>query len=109
MQIEERSLGDVVILDVKGEMTSEERVELLKEKADSLIGQGHKKIVLNLADVPYMDSAGLGVLVRMLTMASRHGGSVKLVNLRERVEKLLTITKLLSIFVLRSASEGESE
>src|SRR3981081_2772905 len=60
MQIEERAVGDVVVLDLKGKITLGEGDELLKDKVNSLVNQGHKKIVLNLADVPYIDSAGLG-------------------------------------------------
>ena len=58
MQIEERDVGDVVVLDLKGKITLGEGDELLKDKVNSLVNQGHKKIVLNLADVPYIDSAG---------------------------------------------------
>ena len=56
MQIEERGVGDVVVLDLKGKITLGEGDELLKDKVNSLVNQGHKKIVLNLADVPYIDS-----------------------------------------------------
>ena len=75
MQIEERAVGDVVVLDLKGRLTLGEGDELLKDKVNSLLNQGHKKIVLNLADVPYIDSAGLGEIVRTFTTVSRQGGS----------------------------------
>ena len=71
MQIEERAVGDVVVLDLKGKITLGEGDELLKDKVNSLVNQGHKKIVLNLADVPYIDSAGLGEVVRTYTTVSR--------------------------------------
>jgi len=64
MQIEERAIGDVMVLDLKGKVTLGEGDELLKDKVNSLVNQGQKKIVLNLAEVPYIDSAGLGELVR---------------------------------------------
>ena len=98
MQIQERMSGDVVILDLKGKITLGEGDELLKDKVNSLVNQGHKKIVLNLADVPYIDSAGLGEVVRTYTTVSRQGGSLKLLNLTKRITDLLSITKLLTVF-----------
>ena len=98
MQIEERSAGDVTILDIKGRMTMGEGDELLKDKINSLLLQGRKKIVLNLGDVPYIDSAGLGEIVRTYTSVSRQNGSLKLVNLTKRITDLLSITKLLTVF-----------
>ena len=98
MQIEERAVGDVVVLDLKGKITLGEGDELLKDKVNSLVNQGQKKIVLNLADVPYIDSAGLGEIVRTYTTISRQGGSLKLLNLTKRITDLLSITKLLTVF-----------
>ena len=98
MQIEERAVGDVVVLDLKGKITWGEGDELLKDKVNSLVNQGHKKIILNLADVPYIDSAGLGEVVRTYTTVSRQGGSLKLLNLTKRITDLLSITKLLTVF-----------
>ena len=98
MQIEERAVGDVVVLDLKGKITLGEGDELLKDKVNSLVNQGKKKIVLNLADVPYIDSAGLGEVVRTYTTVSRQGGSLKLLNLTKRITDLLAITKLLTVF-----------
>jgi anti-sigma B factor antagonist len=98
MQIEERMVGDVVMLDLKGKITLGEGDELLKDKVNSLVNQGHKKIVLNLAAVPYIDSAGLGEVVRTYTTVSRQGGSLKLLNLTKRITDLLSITKLLTVF-----------
>ena len=95
MQIEERMVGDVVMLDLKGKITLGEGDELLKDKVNSLVNQGHKKIVLNLAGVPYIDSAGLGEVVRTYTTVSRQGGSLKLT---KRITDLLSITKLLTVF-----------
>ena len=98
MQIEERIVGDVTILDLKGKMTLGEGDELLKDKINSLIHQGQKKLLLNLEGVPYIDSAGLGEIVRTYTTVSRQGGSLKLVNLTKRITDLLSITKLLTVF-----------
>ena len=98
MQIDQRAVGDVVVLDLKGRITMGEGDELLKDKVNSLVNQGHKKIVLNLAEVPYTDSAGLGEIVRTYTTVSRQGGSLKLLNLTKRITDLLSITKLLTVF-----------
>jgi len=98
MQIEQRASGDVIVLDLKGKITLGEGDELLKDKVNSLVNQGHRKIVLNLADVPYIDSAGLGEIVRTYTTVSRQGGSLKLLNLTKRITDLLSITKLLTVF-----------
>jgi len=98
MQIEERAVGDVTVLDLKGRVTLGEGDELLKDKVNSLINQGRRKLVLNLADVPYIDSAGLGEIVRTYTTVSRQGGSLKLLNLTKRITDLLSITKLLTVF-----------
>jgi anti-sigma B factor antagonist len=98
MQIEERSAADVTLLDLKGKMTVGEGDELLKDKINSLAMQGRRKIVLNLAEVPYIDSAGLGEIVRTYTTISRQGGQLKLLNLTKRITDLLSITKLLTVF-----------
>ena len=98
MQIEQRANGDVIVLDLKGKITLGEGDELLKDKVNSLLNQGVKKIVLNLAEVPYIDSAGLGEIVRTYTTVSRQSGSLKLLNLTKRITDLLSITKLLTVF-----------
>jgi anti-sigma B factor antagonist len=98
MQIDERAVGDVVVLDLKGKVTLGEGDELLKDKVNSLVNQGKKKIVLNLEGVPYIDSAGLGEIVRTYTTVSRQGGSLKLLGLTKRITDLLSITKLLTVF-----------
>jgi anti-sigma B factor antagonist len=98
MEIEERTVGDVMVLDLKGRITLGEGDELLKDKVNSLVNQGHRKVILNLAQVPYIDSAGLGEIVRTYTTVSRQGGSLKLLNLTKRITDLLSITKLLTVF-----------
>ena len=98
MQIEERIVDDVTVLDLKGKMTLGEGDELLKDKINSLVHQGRRKVVLNLEGVPYIDSAGLGEIVRTYTTISRQGGSMKLLNLTKRITDLLSITKLLTVF-----------
>lgn len=98
MQIEERIVDDVTVLDLKGKMTLGEGDELLKDKINSLVSQGHRKILLNLEAVPYIDSAGLGEIVRTYTSISRQGGKLKLLNVSKRIQDLLVITKLITIF-----------
>ena len=98
MQITERVVSEVMILDLKGKITLGEGDELLKDKVNSIVNQGHRKIVLNLAEVPYLDSAGLGEVVRAYTTVSRQGGSLKLLKLTKRITDLLSITKLLTVF-----------
>src|SRR5215207_2722007 len=85
MEIVERTVSDVTVLDLKGKM-------------NSLLAAGKKKLLLNLESVPYIDSAGLGEVVRTYTTVSRQGGSLKLLNLTKRIEDLLSITKLLTVF-----------
>ena len=106
MQIEERVVDDVTILDLKGKMTLGEGDELLKDKIGSLVSQGKKKILLNLEAVPYIDSAGLGEIVRTYTSISRQGGRLKLLNVSKRIQDLLVITKLITIF---DSYDGEAE
>ena len=91
-------VGDVAVIDMVGKLTLSEGDELLRDKVNSLIQQDQKKIVLNLAEVPYIDSAGLGEIVRTYTTVSKNGGSLKLLNLTKRIQDLLAITKLLTVF-----------
>jgi anti-sigma B factor antagonist len=98
MEIQERTLQDVVVLDLKGKLTIGEGDELLKERISNLVQQGHRNLLLNLEGVPYVDSAGLGEIVRTYTTVSRQGGKLKLVNLTKRITDLLAITKLLTVF-----------
>ena len=98
MHIEERSAGDVTLLDLKGKMTLGDGDELLKDKINSLANQGNRKLLLNLAEVPYIDSAGLGAIVGAYTTVTRQGGQLKLLNLTKRITDLLAITKLLTVF-----------
>ena len=106
MEIAERASGDVKILDLHGKLTIGDGDELLKDKINSLVQQGHTKIVLNLGDVPYVDSAGLGQMVSSYRTVTRSGGSLRLLNLTARIREVLTITKLLTVF---DTYESESE
>ncbi len=98
MTITERQRDDVVILDIDGKILLGEGDVQLREAIRRLLQSGVRKILLNLANVPYMDSAGLGELVRAYTTVRREGGELKLLNLTARIQDLLTITKLISVF-----------
>jgi anti-sigma B factor antagonist len=99
MQIAERSVGNVKVLDLSGPITlAKGDDQLLKDKVNSLVHQGSKHILVNLANVTHMDSAGLGELVGAYTTVTKSGGSMKLVNLTKRLHDLLSITKLLTVF-----------
>ncbi len=98
MEIQERTLQDVVVLDLTGKLTIGEGDELLNERIRNLLQQGHRNLLLNLEGVPHVDSAGLGEIVRTYTTVSRQGGKLKLVNLTKRITDLLAITKLLTVF-----------
>ncbi len=98
MKIDERTVSDVTVLDLQGKLLIGEGDEILREKINSLVEGGKTKILLNLAEVPYMDSAGLGEVVRCFTTVSRKDGKLKLLNLTKRLQDLLSITKLLTVF-----------
>ena len=98
MKIVERLVGDVVILDLTGKILIGEGDDLLRDAVTKLADSGKTKILLNLAEVPYVDSAGLGEVVRCYTTVSRKGGKLKLLNLTKKIQDLLAITKLLTVF-----------
>ena len=98
MKIDERSVGDVKVLDVTGQIKFTQGDEMLKDKIHSVLHQGSKKLLVNLAGVDYMDSAGLGELVGAYTTVTRAGGKLKLLNVTKRLRDLLSITKLLTVF-----------
>jgi len=98
MQITERTVGDITVLDLQGKLTIDDGAALLRDKVASVVFQGQAKVILNLAGVGYMDSGGLGELVRSSRAAQKANGAVKLANLTSRITDLLTITKLLTVF-----------
>jgi anti-sigma B factor antagonist len=99
MQVTERLVGDIVILTVTGDITLNKGGDVvLKDKVRSQIQQGHLKLVIDLAQVSYVDSAGLGQLVQAFATTKNAGGALKLVHLTKRLTDLLAITKLVTIF-----------
>ena len=99
MQLEERASGDVTVITVTGDITLNKGGDvLLKDKIQSLLQQGKKKLLIDLGKVSYVDSAGLGQLVQVYATAKHHGGALKLVNLTKRLKDLLVVSKLLTVF-----------
>jgi anti-sigma B factor antagonist len=99
MQLVERHSGDVTIVVLTGDITLNKGGDvLLKDKIQSLLQQGRKKLVLDLGGVSYVDSAGLGQLVQVYATTKNHGGALKLVNVTKRLKDLLVVSKLLTVF-----------
>ncbi len=98
MKVNTRQVGSITILDLNGKITLGDDLPQLRQTIRDLLAQGHKNILLNLADVSYIDSAGLGELVSANVAATNRGGQLKLLHLTKRVSDLLQITKLLTVF-----------
>jgi anti-sigma B factor antagonist len=98
MDIKERVVAGVSILDLTGKIVLGEGDVQLKERIKDLLSDGQGRILLNLAEVNYIDSAGLGSIIGSYTTVKRDGGSLKLVNLTKRIQDLLAITKLITVF-----------
>ena len=98
LNIAEREAGDVTILDLSGKITIGEGSVQLREAVRRLLEAGKKKILLNLGDVAYVDSSGIGELVSSYTTTNNNGGQLKLLNLTKKIQDLLMITKLLTVF-----------
>jgi len=98
MTIKARRIDDIVILDLGGRITIGEGTLILRNEIQKLLDAGNSKFLLNLADVDYIDSSGLGELVTSFTTVRNKNGQLKLLNLTRRVRDLLQITKLLTVF-----------
>ena len=98
MKIEKRKKGDVVILDLKGKILIGEGIDVLRDSINNTINEQETKVLLNFAEVPYLDSTGLGEVVRSYTSIKKAGGVVKIVNLTNKVKDLLSVTKLITVF-----------
>jgi anti-sigma B factor antagonist len=99
MKLEERAVGEITVVTVSGDITLSKGGDLLlKDKIQSLLQQGRKKLVLDLGGVSYVDSAGLGQLVQAHSTATNNGGALKLANVAKRLRDLLVVTKLLTVF-----------
>jgi anti-sigma B factor antagonist len=105
MKIDERQVQDVTILDLHGKIMIGDGDDALRDAVSKAVDAGKTKLLLNLADVPYVDSAGLGEIVRCYTTVSRKGGRLKLINLTKKIQDLLAITKLLTVFETYDAED----
>ena len=106
LDVKERQAGDVTILDLRGEVRIGEGSIALRDAIRNLAAAGKKKLLLNLGGVSYIDSSGIGELIANYTTVSRQGGQLKLLKLTDRVQNLLVITKLLTVF---DAYDDEAE
>lgn len=93
-----RQVGDVTVIDASGRITLGEGASTFRDSIRDLAAGGHKKLLLNLGDVSYIDSSGIGEMVSGFTTIANQGGSMKLLNLTKRVKDLLQITKLYTVF-----------
>lgn len=98
MKITERTVGALTILDLSGKLTIGDGAQLLKDKSESLVFQGRNQVIVNLAEVPYIDSGGLGQLVASYTSFTKAGGRLTLLSVNTKNHDLLSITRLVSVF-----------
>jgi anti-sigma B factor antagonist len=98
LKLTKRTVDGILAIECSGRIVFGEETSLLRDEVKKAIADGQKRIVLNLGEVNYMDSGGLGTLVALHTTASNAGASVKLANLTKRVGELMQITKLLTVF-----------
>lgn len=93
-----RQVGDVTVIDASGRITLGEGASTFRDTVRDLAAQGSKKLLLNLSEVSYIDSSGIGEMVSGFTTVTNHGGRLKLLGLSKRVKDLLQITKLYTVF-----------
>jgi anti-sigma B factor antagonist len=98
MKFSVRNIKDIVVIDIDGKVVLGDGDVEIKQTVDDLLQKGNKKILLNLAKVPYLDSAGLGEIIRCFTSLRKSGGHFKLLSPNQRIIDLLNITKLLNVF-----------
>ncbi|MGD0617171.1 MAG: STAS domain-containing protein [Bryobacteraceae bacterium] len=98
VKLSTRQVGDVTVIDSAGRITLGEGASVFRDTVRDLTAKGDKKILLNLSDVTYIDSSGIGELVSGFTTVTNHGGVLKLLGLNKRVKDLLQITKLYTVF-----------
>ncbi len=98
VKLTSRQVGDVTVMDAAGRITLGEGASAFRDAIRELVAKGNKKVLLNLGDVSYIDSSGIGELVSGFTTVTNSGGQLKLVGLSKRVKDLLQITKLYTVF-----------
>src|SRR6187549_2916446 len=98
LEMSERQVGMVTVLDLKGQLTTDQGAQRLKDKINSLVQQGRTAIVLNLAEISYIDSGGLGQLVASYSSVNKVAGALRLLHVNKRNHDLLSITRLVTLF-----------
>jgi anti-sigma B factor antagonist len=98
MKIKERMNGDVCVLEISGKVQGGPDDDVFRQTVQRLVDEGKTKVLLDLSDVPWMNSTGVGIIVSGYTTITNAGGSVKLLNVKERVKSILMVTRLLSVF-----------
>ena len=98
VKLSNRQVGDVTVVDAAGRITLGEGASTLRDSMRDLAAKGSKKLLLNLSEVSYIDSSGIGEMVSSYTTVTNHGGQLKLLGLSKRVKDLLQITKLYTVF-----------
>ena len=106
VKLSTRQVGDVSVVDVAGRITLGEGSSALRDLLKDMVSKGQKKILLNLGEVSYIDSSGIGELVSAFTSIANQGGQLKLLNLAKRVKDLLQITKLYTVFDVHDDEAG---
>jgi len=106
VKLSTRQVGDVTVVDVAGRITLGEGSSALRDLLREMVGKNQKKILLNLGEVSYIDSSGIGELVSGFTTVTNSGGQLKLLNLNKRVKDLLQITKLYTVFDVHEDEAG---
>ena len=101
LTIDTREVGQVAILDVQGRIVLGDEIHQLRDAVRGLVSEGKTKIILNLAEVDYIDSSGVGELVGCFTTVRNAGGELKLLNLSQKVHDVLHVTKLYTVFDIR--------
>jgi anti-sigma B factor antagonist len=98
IKLNTRQVGDVTVMDLAGRITLGEGSSTMRDALKELVAKGEKKILLNLSEVSYIDSSGIGELVSGFTTVTNHGGHLRLLGLNKRVKDLLQVTKLYTVF-----------
>jgi anti-sigma B factor antagonist len=109
LEIRERTVDDVTILEMTGKITIGEGSVQLRDAVSRLLDAGRNRIILNLAGVTYVDSSGIGELVSRFTTTKNSGGKLKLLNLTKKIKDLLMITKLLTVFEIYEDEQSALE
>lgn len=105
MTLTERRFGDVTVLDLEGRLVLDEGEAMLRERVHALVEEGRTRILLNMREITYIDSCGIGVLIATFVSVRRTGGDLRLLHLTDRTRRLLDISKLLGVFRVFDAEE----